>query len=180
MSNPSSDKKLTPIVPLESVTRRIYFIRGQKVMIDVDLAELYGVLTMTLNQSVKRNATRFPEDFMFRLSKQEKDEVITNCDNLGKLKFSPHLPYAFTEHGVAMLSSVLRSPKAVQMNILIVRAFIKIREILASNKEIAQKIGELEREQKSQSKHINTIYRMIEKLIEEPEKPKNPIGFSVK
>ena len=117
---------------------------------------------------------------MFRLSKQEKDEVITNCDNLGKLKFSPHLPYAFTEHGVAMLSSVLRSPKAVQMNILIVRAFIKIREILASNKEIAQKIGELEREQKSQSKHINTIYRMIEKLIEEPEKPKNPIGFSVK
>ncbi len=165
------------IIPIEVVSQRIFLIRGQKVMLDADLAELYGIKTMVLNQAVKRNIGRFPPDFMFRLSLDEKSEVITNCDNLSRLKYSAKLPYAFTEHGVAMLSSVLRSPRAVQMNIMIVRAFIKIREILASNKDLAQRIEELQKEQKIQNKHINAIYDMLDKLTMEPKRPNNPIGF---
>ncbi len=159
------------------IERRILVIRGQKVMIDSDLAELYGVNTKALNQQIKRNLDRFPSDFMFQLTKIERDEVVTNCDHLTGLKYSYNLPYVFTEHGVAMLSSVLKSKKAVQMNILIIRAFIKIREILASNKELAGKIEELEREQTLQNRHINKIYSIIEKLLEEPQKSKESIGF---
>jgi hypothetical protein len=173
----NSEKKLNTIIPAEIITQRIFFIRGQKVMLDADLAELYGIKTMVLNQTVKRNVARFPSDFMFQLNDIEKQEVITNCDNLRKLKYSSNLPHAFTEHGVAMLSSVLRSPRAVQMNILIVRAFIKIREILASNKDLAYQVEELQREQKLQNKHINSIYSLIDKLIEEPKKHENKIGF---
>ena len=164
------------IIPIEVVSQRIFLIRGQKVMLDSDLAELYGIKTMVLNQSVKRNIGRFPLDFMFQLNKTEY-EILISQSVISRWGGRRHLPYAFTEHGVAMLSSVLRSPRAVQMNIMIVRAFIKIREILASNKDLSQMIEELQREQKIQNKHINAIYEMLNKLIREPNRPNNPIGF---
>src|SRR3970040_1264518 len=109
--------------PASSVERRILSIRGQRVMLDADLAVLYGVSTRVLNQAVKRNRERFPEDFMFRLTVAEKAEVITNCDHLRPLRFSPALPYAFTEHGAIMLASVLNTPIAVQASVQVVRAF---------------------------------------------------------
>ena len=146
-------------------------------MLDFDLAKLYGVATMVLNQQVKRNMRRFPDDFMFKLNESEKKDVITNCDNMTRLKFSHHLPNAFTEHGVAMLSSVLKSDRAVEMNILVIRVFIKLREILASNKELAHKIEELERAERTHAFHINKLYKLLGKLISEPEKPKRPMGF---
>jgi hypothetical protein len=172
-----NDKQL---IPVETVSQKIFIIRGVKVMLDADLAELYQVPTMRLNEQVKRNRGRFPADFMFQLTQSEKEEVIANCDNLLGLKFSPHLPYVFTEHGVAMLSAVLKSERAVEMSVFIVRAFIKLRELLASNKELAHKIEEIEREQKLQNKHINAIYKILDKLIEEPVNPKEPIGFKAK
>jgi hypothetical protein len=173
-------KKENSIIPIEVVTQRIFFIRGQKVIIDSDLADFYGVSIIRLNEQVKRNRSRFPADFMFQINKSELESLrsqiaISKIEGRGGRRY---LPYAFTEHGVAMLSSVLRSPHAVQMNILIVRAFIRIREILASNKDLAGKIEELQREQKLQNKHINSIYSILEKLITEPVKPNNPIGFT--
>lgn len=164
------------IIPIEVVSQRIFFIRGQKVMLDADLAELYGITTGNMNLAVRRNINRFPEDFMFKLKDEEYKNLIlqTARSSWGGGRY---LPYAFTEHGVAMLSSVLRSPRAVQMNILIVRAFIKIREILASNRDLAGKIEDLQREQKLQNKHINSIYTMLDKLINEPIKPPKRIGF---
>ncbi|MCX6719311.1 MAG: ORF6N domain-containing protein [Candidatus Taylorbacteria bacterium] len=160
------------------IERRIFLIRGQKVMIDSDLAELYGEQVKVLIQSIKRNRNRFPDDFMFQLTDIEyeslRSQIVTSKVGRGGRRY---LPYVFTEHGVAMLSSVLKSKKAVQMNILIIRAFIKIREILASNKELAGKIDDLEREQTLQNKHINKIYSIIGKLLEEPQKSKESIGF---
>ena len=167
------------LVPIETVSQKIFIIRGVKVMLDADLAELYQVPTKRLNEQVKRNHSRFPEDFMFQLTESERDEVVANCDHLSKLKFSYSLPYAFTEHGVAMLSVVLRSQRAVEMSVFIVRAFIKLRELLASNKELAHKVESIEREQKLQNKHINAIYKILEKFIEEPVRPKERIGFKV-
>ena len=118
----------TILVPTEAIETRIFLIRGKKVMINTDLAKLYKVQTKVLNQSVKRNIKRFPEDFMFQLTKEEKEEVVTNCDHLSKLRFSPVLPYVFTEQGVAMLSSVLNSERAIMVNIQIMRTFTKLRE----------------------------------------------------
>lgn len=134
--------------------------------------------TKSLNQAVKRNSARFPTDFIFQLTEKEKNEVVTNCDHLSNLRFSHVLPYAFTEHGVAMLSAVLKSERAVEMSVYIVRAFIKLRELLASNKDLGNKVEEIEREQKTQNKHINAIYRILDKLIEEPVKPKGKMGFN--
>ena len=114
MKNINKESKI--IVRTETIAERIFLIRGLKVILDADLAEFYGVTTMVLNQAVKRNFSRFPKDFMFQLNEKEKFEVITNCDNLKKLKFSRHLPYAFTEHGVAMSASILKSKKAVEMS----------------------------------------------------------------
>lgn len=127
----------------ERIERRILVIRDHKVMLDADLAELYGVTTRRLNEQVKRNKDRFPGDFMFKLTRGEKVEVVANCDHLHRLKFSPALPYAFTEHGAVMLASVLNSPVAVQASIQVVRVFIRLREILATHKELARKLVEL-------------------------------------
>ncbi len=167
------------IVPVGLISERIFLIRGIKVMLDADLAEIYGVPTMRLNEQVKRNRDRFPSDFMFQLTKEEAgcliSQIAISKNGRGGRR---NLPYAFTEHGVSMLSSVLNSKRAVQINILIIRAFIRIREILASNKELSYKIEELEREQKLQNKHINTIYSILGKFLEEPTKSKGPIGFT--
>ena len=136
------------------IERSIIFLRGQKVMLDADLAILYGIPTKALKQAVKRNLDRFPSDFMFELTEEEKNEVVTNCDHLTKLKFSPYLPYAFTEHGALMLANVLNSPKAVQVSVQIVRTFIRLREMLATHKDLALKLEEMEKKYDQQFKGV--------------------------
>jgi len=165
------------LVPIERIERSILLIRGEKVLLDLDLAAIYGVTTGALNQAVKRNPGRFPEDFMFQLSEKEKAEVVTNCDNLARLKFSPHLPYAFTEHGALMLANVLNSERAAQTSVMVVRAFVKLRQMLASNAELARKLETLEQKYDAQFK---VVFDAIRQLMSPPAKPKREIGFHVK
>jgi hypothetical protein len=165
------------IVPTERVERAILVIRGQKVMLDVDLAVLYGVPTRTLNQAVKRNKDRFPSDFMFCLSRRERQEVITKCDHLQKLKFSPALPHAFTEHGAIMVASVLNTPRAIEVSVYVVRAFIKLREILPAHRELSRKIKELERRLGSHDEQIQTLFEAIRQLMAPVESRRRRIGF---
>src|SRR5712692_566593 len=145
--------------PVEVVERKIYFVRGQKVMRDSDLARLYQVQTKSLNLAVKRNVTRFPVDFMFRLTKKEDDslrfQTETSKPGRGGRRY---LPYVLTEHGVAMLSSVLGSERAVQMNISIIRAFIKLREILATHKELAQRLEKIERKYQEHDNELTAVF----------------------
>lgn len=148
-------------------------------MIDSDSAELYGVSTKRLNEQVRRNKKRFPKDFMFRLTKKEKAEVVAKCDHLSQLKFSSSLPYAFTEHGAVMLASVLNSSKAIEASLLVVSAFVRLREILSAHKELAQKLKELELIVESHSEQITALFEAINQLIQPPEKPKRKIGFGV-
>ncbi|GBR77515.1 putative ORF6N domain protein [Candidatus Termititenax dinenymphae] len=176
-------KKALSIIP-KVIENKIFLIRGKKVMLDRDLAGLYGVETRILNQAVKRNSERFPEDFMFQLSNLEKNEVITNCDNLKNLKYNPINPYAFTEQGIAMLSGVLNSPLAIQVNIQIMRTFTKLREIIFTHKDLQLKIEQIIRQQEKQhgklsehDKQISVIFDAIKQLLTVPEKPKNKIGF---
>lgn len=165
-------------VPVDLIARRIYSIRGQRVMLDSDLAELYQVETRVLIQAVKRNNDRFPKDFMFQLAQEEADslrsQIVTSNVGRGGRRY---LPYAFTEHGVAMLSSVLRSKRAVQMNILIIRAFVQIRELLATNKELAARVEKLEGGQKQHDSIIAILAEEIDQLKLLPEPPKRTIGF---
>jgi hypothetical protein len=165
------------LIPVEIIEQRIFLMRGEKVMIDRDLAQLYGVETKVLNQAVRRNKDRFPENFMFQLTKQERDEVVTNCDHLADLRFSYQMPYAFTEQGVAMLSSVLRSKRAIQINIQIMNTFVALRRMLADNKALAQRLAELERKYDAQFK---VVFDALRKLIAPPDPPKRPIGFHVR
>jgi hypothetical protein len=160
---------------VERIERTILTVRGNRVMIDADLAEMFGVTTKALNQAVKRNTERFPSQFMFRLSESEKAEVVTNCDHLKTLKFSPTNPLAFTEHGVLMAATVLNSPRAVQMSLAIVRAFVRLRELLGSNVELARKLAELERRHDAQFK---VVFDAIRQLMASPADPPKPrIGF---
>ena len=151
--------------PMELIGRRIYVIRGQKVMLDSDLAELYRVPTFRLNEAVKRNQARFPADFMFQLLKEEAacltSQIAMSKKGRGGRRY---LPYAFTEHGVAMLSSVLNSERAVQMNILIVRAFVKLREVLATHRELARKMERMEHIQKDHAAVLSIVVKDIEDL----------------
>ncbi len=165
---------MSDLIPSERIERRIFFLRGKKVMVDRDLAELYEVTTKGLNQQVKRNIKRFPEDFMFQLTEEEKQEVVTNCDHLNIIKFSYVNPYVFTEQGIAMLSSVLKSERAIQVNIAIMRAFTRLRELMATHKELREKIEMMERKYDHQFK---VVFEAIKRLIEPPERPKEPIGF---
>ena len=169
-------------VPIAHIENRILLIRGHKVIIDADLAELYGVLTKALNQAVKRNAERFPEDFMIRLTAAEKAGVVTNCDHLARLKFSPTLPYAFTEHGAIQAANVLASPRAVEVSVYVVRAFVRLRELVVSHKELAQRLDHLEaRIGKKLATHdqaITGIIDTIRQLMAPPEPAKKRrIGF---
>ena len=134
---------MTDIIPLETIEHRILLIRGHKVMIDADLADIYGVTTKRLNEQVKRNQDRFPEDFMFQLTEKEKAEVVAICDHLKKLKYSPALPNVFTEHRAIMIATILNSPVAVQTSIHVVRTFVRLRQMLASNKELAKRLDKL-------------------------------------
>lgn len=170
---------LTVPIPKEFIERRIYIIRGIKVMLDSDLAELYQVATFNLNKAVKRNFERFPQDFMFQLNQKEHQNLIfqfgISSYNYGGRRY---FPYAFTEQGVAMLSSVLRSPRAIAVNIAIMRAFVKLREIMATHKDLARKIEDLEAKQQSQQLDISVIFKVIKKMVQQPEPPKNKIGFA--
>jgi hypothetical protein len=145
-------------------------------MLDADLASLYGVSTRALNQAVKRNRERFPEDFMFRLTEAEKAEVITNCDHLRPLRFSPSLPHAFTEHGAIMLASLLNTRIAVQASVQVVRAFVRLREILATHKDLARELRELEKKYDAQ---LKVVFDTIRALMVPPEKARRSIGFRV-
>ena len=162
------------LVPVEVIEGKILLIRGQKVMVDADLAELYGVPTKVLNQAVKRNKKRFPIDFMFQLTQEEKYKVVTNCDHLKKLKFSPNLPYAFTEHGAIMLATILSSPIAVQASIQVVRAFVKLREMLTAHKDLARKLDKMEKKYDSQFK---VVFDAIRQLMAPSEPKSRKIGF---
>jgi phage regulator Rha-like protein len=164
-------------IPDEFVMTKILVIRGKKVMIDRDLAELYGVSTKSLNQQVKRNIKRFPADFMFQLTEEEKHEVVTKCDHLEILKFSPQLPYAFTEHGAVMLASVLNSERAIEVNVQIVRIFTRMREMLLSNQEILLKLEQLERKVDSHDDDIQIIFKYLKQLIHQPDESRPRIGF---
>ncbi|HVU62493.1 MAG TPA: ORF6N domain-containing protein [Phycisphaerales bacterium] len=175
-------KGMRSLLAPEQIGRKILSLRGHKVLVDTDLAELYGVSTKSLNQAVKRNVERFPGDFMFRLTGQERDEVVANCDHLARLKFSAQLPRVFTEQGVAMLSSVLRSPKAVAVNIEIMRAFVRIRQIIGSSEELARRIEALdakfEGKTREHSEHIQQLYALLDQLMSPPDPPKKRrIGF---
>lgn len=166
------------IIPGEKIDRAILLIRGHKVMLDTDLAEIYGVKTSRLNEQVKRNSDRFPEDFMFQLTDQEKEEVIANCDHLVKIKFSRTNPYAFTEHGTIMLASILNTPVAIQTSVLIVRAFVKLREILSTDKELARKLSDLEVKYDKQFKAVFQVLReLMQKETAIKERPR--IGYKI-
>ena len=165
------------LIPDGKIVNSILLIRGERVMLDADLAILYGVSTKRLNEQVKRNRDRFPDDFMFQLTEDEKAEVVANCDHLKQLKFSPNLPYAFTEHGAIMLATVLNSPVAVQASIQVVRAFVKLREMLSANKELAHKLTLLENNIGKHDEDIKLIFNAIRQLMTSPEKPKRKIGF---
>lgn len=165
------------LIPQEVVENRIFVIRGFKVMIDKDLAELYEVETKNLNLQVKRNIERFPGEFMFQINAEEKAELVANCNRFKTLKHSSSLPYAFTEHGIAMLASVLRSERAVKMSIYIIKTFIKLRRFIATHKEIADKLGQLELKIKGHDTEIKALFDAIRQLMAPEEKPPKRIGF---
>lgn len=153
-------------------------LRGRRVMIDADLADLYGVTTKVLNQAIGRNAERFPADFAFQLTASEKEKVVTNCDHLSRLKFSPNLPRAFTEHGSIMVATVLNSPQAVAMSVYVVRAFIRMREQLASNAAILKRLAEIDKTLLQHDASLRDIYHKLLPLLQpSPASPKRRIGF---
>jgi hypothetical protein len=164
------------VIPLERIERSIFFIRGHKVLLSQQLAELYGVETKVLNQAVARNRNRFPDDFMFQLSKEELENLRSQfvTSSWGGVRVAP---YAFTEQGVAMLSSVLNSDRAVQVNIEIMRAFVRLRQMLSSNADLARKLETLEKKYDAQFK---VVFDAIRQLMSPPAKPKREIGFHVK
>ncbi|HOE26508.1 MAG TPA: ORF6N domain-containing protein [bacterium] len=170
--------KSTALVKVGKIQQRILLIRGVKVMVDADLAEAYGVTTRRLNEQVRRNRNRFPDDFMFPLTPEEKTEVVANCDHLEKLKFSKAMPLVFTEHGAIMAASVLNSPKAVEVSVFVVRAFVQLRETIAEHKELARKIAELERRLGDHDEQIVVLVEAIKQLMNPEPPPKiRRIGF---
>ena len=165
-------------IPVERIQQRIFLVRGQKVMVDADLADLYHVGTSTFNRAVKRNFERFPDDFMFQLTVHEakilRCQIGISSKRHGGRRYQP---YVFTEHGVAMLSSVLRSTRAVQMNIVIIRAFVRLRELLSDHKDLARRIEDIERRQKRQANRLEGVYSIVRELLEYPLKGNKKFGF---
>ncbi len=184
--NARETRRTTP-VPVEQVAQSILFLRGQRVILDSDLAAVYGVPTGRLNEAIKRNIERFPTDFMFQLTREEAQHsrsqiAILNSDRGLNIKY---LPFAFTEHGAIQAANTLRSPRAIEMGIYVVRAFVKLREVLASNKELAQKLDQLERKAQTHDQAIVGIFNTIRQLMvppppaAPPPPPKGrPIGFT--
>jgi len=165
------------LIPREVIDKKIYLIRGHKVMLDADLARLYGVETRDLNKAVTRNLDRFPMDFMFQLTKKEAQNLMfqIGTSSWGGVR---KLPRVFTEQGIAMLSTVLRSKKAIHVNIAIMRAFVKLRQILSTHKELVHKLNELERKFEKHDTEIQSIFEAIRQLMAPPQgKPRRIIGF---
>jgi hypothetical protein len=158
----------------ENIAQHIYFIRGEKVMLDVDLASLYGVETRVLKQSVRRNISRFPIDFMFQLTEEEIKFVVSHSVIPSKSFFGGAQPFAFTEQGIAMLSGVLKTERAVQVNVAIMRTFVQMRKLMLSYKDLEDKIEKLEKKYDS---NFDVIFKVIKQLIKEKNKPPRPIGY---
>lgn len=167
---------MNEIIPVEAVTGKIHYIREHKVILDRDLAELYGVETSQLKRAVRRNIDRFPPDFMFELTREEHENLRCHfgTSRWGGTRYSP---MAFTEQGVAMLSSVLNSKRAIQVNIAIMRAFVKMREFLSTNKKLSQKLVELEKRLSEHDDNFQIVFEAIKQLLAEDKKPKRKIGF---
>jgi phage regulator Rha-like protein len=164
----------------EEIEHAILLIRGQKVMLDRDLARLYAVETKALNRAVQRNRDRFPADFMFQLSAEEAESLRFQFGTLKRGQHSKYLPFVFTQEGVAMLSGVLRSPRAVQVNVAIMRAFVRLRETLSLHKELAHKLADLERKIENHDENIRSLFDAIRLLMTPPSTPRREIGFHVK
>ena len=165
------------LIPQEIIEGRIFILRGKKVMLDWDLGALYQVPTKRLNEQVKRNRRRFPPDFMFRLGAEEMSELVAKCDRFARMKHSSSRPYAFTENGVAMLSSVLNSERAIDVNIQIMRTFTKIRELLGTHADLRRRLEEMETKYDYQFK---AVFDAIKSLISGPDKNAKRIGFTAK
>jgi hypothetical protein len=168
------------LIPIGRIAQSIHLLRGQKVMLDSDLAALYGVTTGNLNKAVARNRDRFPSDFCFRLRREDAKRLIFQIGISNTRGGRRHLPYAFTEQGVAMLSSVLNSPRAVKVNIVIMRAFVKLRETLDNNRELGRKFSELQRRVGKHDEEIAAIIDAIRQLMTPPERQRREIGFHVR
>ena len=149
-------------------------------MVDADLAAVYGVATKTLNQAVKRNFKRFPGDFRFQLTKAERDEVVTNCDHLRSLRFSSARPWAFTEHGAIMAATILNSPRAVEMSVFVVRAFIRLRDVARNHAALALKLAALEHRVAGHDADLKEMFIVLRTLIDPPRRPRRQIGFTRK
>ena len=175
---PKSDLPLIKVSE-EIILEKIYVIRRQKAMLDKDLAEMYGVEVKRLNEAVKRNSTRFPEDFMFQLSKDEDDALRSQFATLKRGGHSKYFPYVFTEQGVAMLSSILNSETAIQVNIQIIRLFTKMKQLILDNKDLWMKIERIEQHLIKHDEEIKTVFAYLKKLLIQENKPRNPIGFRV-
>ena len=177
-------KNTDALIPIEKITSKICLMRDEKVLLDSDLAELYGVETKQLKRSVRRNFNRFPKDFMFQLSREEYNSLRSQFGTLKRGEHTKYLSYVFTEQGVAMLSSVLNSERAVKVNIAIMCAFVQMRKFLQSNEVLAKKLNELERDTKKkfaeQHEQIKIIFDAIKQLMTEKNKPKKQMGFVVK
>jgi hypothetical protein len=166
------------VVPVGKIENRILLVRGEKVIIDADLAEFYGVPTKRLNEQVKRNKDRFPNDFMFKLIQSEKAQVVANCDHLKNLKFSKTLPNVFTEHGAIMAAGVLNTPRAIEVSVFIVRAFVKLRQMVAGQKDLRRKISQIEKRLTEHDDQIIELIKLIKQLLNpEPPPPKRRIGY---
>ena len=165
---------------LVHVDPRILTIRSERVMLDRDLAEVYGVATKALNQAVKRNEERFPSDFRFQLTREERDEVVTNCDHLRNLKYAAALPWAFTEHGSIMVASVLNSPRAIEMSVFVVRAFVRLREYARGHAEIARRLDALERKVTGHDESLREMFIALRALLTPSPRTSREIGFTKK
>ena len=162
------------VVPIENLINKIIFLHGHKVMLDSDLAKLYGVETKMLKRAVRRNIDRFPVDFMFEISDDEYISLRSQFGTLKRGQHSKYLPYAFTEQGIAMLSSVLHSERAIKVNIAIMRAFVKLRELLLTNKELNRKLQKMEAKY---DKQFRIVFEVLKELMEKPKQPRKEIGF---
>ena len=161
----------TAVIRVEEVQERILLIRGEKVIVDADLARFYGVATKRLNEQVKRNRKRFPRDFMFQLTSDERSEVVAKCDHLSALRFSKALPLAFTEHGALMAATVLNTPRAVEVSVFIVRAFVSLRHAIAGNRALSHRLDELERRLGDHDRQIIALMMSPNDSIQPPDRP---------
>lgn len=165
------------MIPDELVMNKIYLIRGQKVMLDRDLAELYDIKSIRLREQVKRNISRFPENFMFQLNEKEVNAMVSQNAIPSRKHLGGYLPYAFTEHGVLMLANVLRSERAIQVSIRIIEIFVKIREMLFTHKDILQQLEKMEKKLTGHDEDIALIFEYLKKLLNPPQTPRNKVGF---